>query len=438
MKAQLTEISSIVESIARIRAGKVSACIIAKYFFPHDTRMKQQVEALRCAGIRTNVVCLRWEDQPKVAHADLVSVYRIARAHSKSGFLQYIVGTLSFGLLASLRLFVLSLRNCPSVVIVHTLPEFLIFSAAIPKLMGKAIILDARDLSFELLHSRWAHNQILCKVFRPLFGAMEWISTRFADQIITASAGFKKRLVERGVKDKKIVTIVNSADDTIFKFDVKRHFEPIKSDVKLIYHGTVAERFGILVAVEAIHLIQACLPNSKFFIYGKYEECYRRLLDRKIEELKLSKLVFMNGYRPLEWLYETMKSIDIGIVPYLSDDFMNLALSTKGFEYAAAGVPIVASRLDSMQSVFDDNCLSYFKPGNASDLAEKIIDLCNDAKKRQHQVRAARIAYDNVSGDSNSLRLQRLVISMTKGGIDVYPQSSVNKSWPKTIDGVRE
>jgi glycosyltransferase involved in cell wall biosynthesis len=397
--------------------NNLRVCIVSKYAFPHDTRLKQQAEALQRSGVNTDIVCLRWTGQPKVEHSGCVTIYRVRRSHPKSTFLQYLVGTLLFAFSAFWRVLVLSFRHCPNVLVVHTLPEVLVFTATIPKLMGKSVILDARDLSFELLHSRWPHNLILRKAIQPLFRAVERASAAFSDRIITASLGFRERLIERHIPGGKIVTIVNSADDSIFRFHGDRHFQPISANANLIYHGTVAERFGVLIAVRAIHLVQRSLPGTQLHLYGGYDQSYRRLLDQTIEELNLSELVFLNGYRPLAWLYEAMKSVDLGVVPYLKDEFMNLALSTKGFEYAAAGVPIVASRLDSMQAILPENCVTYFEPGNPSDLADKIVDLCHNAEKRRQQVKAARFAYDKVSGNSNARRFRRLVFSLAaKGG----------------------
>ena len=344
--------------------------------------MAQQVEALQQFNVHTEVICLRIANQPKVEKSECLTIFRVGRSYSKASFLQYLTGTLRFGFLALSRVILQSFQHCPDVLVVHTLPEALVFTAILPKLMGKSVILDARDLSLELLHSRWSHSPLLRRILQPLFRTMERFSARFSDRIITASTGFQGRLIERSVSRAKIVTIVNSADDRIFKYNSDRCFHPITAGVKLIYHGTVAERFGVVVAVKAIHLLQNSLPNAQLFVYGKYDQYYRKLLEKTIVELDLSKRVFLNGYRPLYWLYEAMKDIDIGVVPYLSDEFMNLALSTKGFEYAAAGLPMVAARLASMQSVFEDDCLSYFEPGDPYDLADKIVDLCFNAKEK--------------------------------------------------------
>ncbi len=395
-----------------MNSKKLYVCIISKYPFPHDTRLRQQAEVLRRNGVATDVVCQRYAGQLKIERFGQLTIYRVARPFPKHTFLLYIASSLRFAFFAGWRIFMLSLHHCHSIVVSHTLPEFLVFTATISKLLGKFVILDARDLSYELLNSRWTGSQTWSQAIRPFFRAMEYVCCRFSDRIITASNGFRERLIKRSVPCNKIITIVNSADDSIFKFHEHRRYRKITKGAKIIYHGTVAERFGVLAAIKAIHLLQRRIPNSQLHIYGGYLPVYRRQIDQTVDELNLSKSVFLHGYRSLEWLYEAMKSVDIGVVPYLSDEFMNLALSTKAFEYAAAGVPIVASRLDSLRLVFPDSCVTYVEPGNHIDLAEKIADLCLAASKRREQVRKARDAYEKVSGQLGARRFLSLVASL--------------------------
>jgi glycosyltransferase involved in cell wall biosynthesis len=103
--------------------------------------------------------------------------------------------------------------------------------------------------------------------------------------------------------------------------------------------------------------------------------------------------------RRLEEIYEIIQSSDIGVVPYKSDDFMNLALSTKLFEYAASGLPVVASRLRSIEAFFDEDSVRYAEPESPEDLAAKIAQLCAKPELRKSQVECARIAHSKVSSD---------------------------------------
>ena len=140
--------------------------------------------------------------------------------------------------------------------------------------------------------------------------------------------------------------------------------------------GTVAKRFGISTVIEAVAQLQDVIPETKLEIYGKYDDSYFRELSEKIYSLRLKKYIVLGGYLSLEEISLKIEYSHIGIVPYLSDPFMNLALSTKTFEYVAMGLPVIASRLPSLTYIFDDKCINYFEPGNAKDLAKSILEFC--------------------------------------------------------------
>ena len=116
-----------------------------------------------------------------------------------------------------------------------------------------------------------------------------------------------------------------------------------------------------------------------------------------VNRLGLEENVEIGGYLPMEKISEAIGSSDIGVVSYLNDPFMNLALSTKIFEYVCMGMPVVAARLDSIKSVFDEESIKYFNPGDPADLADRIEEFCRDPEARKSFTERAAAAYEVVS-----------------------------------------
>ena len=133
--------------------------------------------------------------------------------------------------------------------------------------------------------------------------------------------------------------------------------------------------------------------------YGRYvSSTHRDFIDyRKHRLTGIEDKVIFHGMRSLEEINEIIKISDIGVVPYLSDEFMNLALSTKTFEYAATGLPVVASRTEALTSLFNDECIQYFQPGDETDMAEKIVQLCRDPQRRKQQSIRSQDVLDEIS-----------------------------------------
>ncbi|MCB0745544.1 MAG: glycosyltransferase family 4 protein, partial [Ignavibacteriae bacterium] len=328
----------------------------------------------------------------------------------KDTMLLYIWSTLRFSIVAFFKLLSLSFKGSYDVIVVHTLPEFLVFVTLIQKLGGTKILLDVRDTSVELFDSKWKNRALL----RSIVKFIAKLSSQFADKIVTASPGFEEKLIERKVPKEKITVLYNSADTKIFQFDDNRKFEKITSSAKMIYHGTIAERFGIDIAINAIALIQKTIPNSEINIFGFYDDDYKVSLEELIKELGLQGKVHLNGRQSLDQLYQHIKNSDIGIVPYRSDIFMELALSTKMFEYVASGIPVVASKLRPAELVFNPQSIQYAKPSSAEEFAEGITKLCLDPELRKAHVKNAIDAHSKISSEAMAMKYMDIINQLSK------------------------
>lgn len=403
----------------------VKVCIIAKYTYPQDTRLKQQVAALEKYAIPCDIICGRKENQSAEEHGDVISIYRVfKKPESKQSFVVYLFETFKFLAKAFFKLLSLSFSNNYKVIVVHTLPEFLVFTTIVHKLFGSSIILDGRDITVDLLSSRWRGKKgiAIVKMFATM---LERIIMSLCNEIITASSGFKRSLVSRGIDENKITVMVNTADEGIFKFDSDRKFNAITKKAQLIYHGTVSERFGLLMAVKAMKIICQKIPDSVLHIFGFFDPQYRKKIEEYVSEEKLEENVKLHNPLNLPEIYEHVLTMDLGVVPYLSDNFMNLALSTKTFEYIAAGLPVTASRLKPSEELFNDSCIQYAQPGNVNDLAQKVIDMCLEPEMREAKRNQA---YDVFVKNFTSVAQNSIYIKMISsylGNGDVVSVSTV-------------
>ena len=117
---------------------------------------------------------------------------------------------LGFFVLAAWRLLTLHLRRRYGVVQVHNLPDFLVFVALIPKLMGARVILDIHDLMPEFFASK-TESDMQSSLVRLLI-LQEQLSCRFAHQVITVTSEWRETLIRRGVPAVKVAVVMNVAD----------------------------------------------------------------------------------------------------------------------------------------------------------------------------------------------------------------------------------
>src|SRR5512143_2607718 len=119
-------------------------CMVVYAAYPRfETRVQREAEALVAHGIQVDVICPRFGDEKLVDEHCGVRIYRVKqewvrRSNVSGQFRQY----LTFFLQASLKLASLSLQHCYDAVQAHNLPDFLVFCALFPKLLGSRAILD--------------------------------------------------------------------------------------------------------------------------------------------------------------------------------------------------------------------------------------------------------------------------------------------------------
>ncbi len=378
---------------------KVAMVVLSQY--PGDPRVRREAETLARYGIQVDILCYRNPGQSSVEEFGLIKVFRIMRVQDKTSILRYLVFSQGFGLVAFFRLLGFSIKNNYDIIQIHNLPDQLVFTALFQRILGTPVVLDLHDLMVELFESKWDTGKT--RVLLPVVKFLERISCDFASHLITTSEGFRLKLLGRGISNEKITLVLNAADTNIFyrpkNGKMARHCRrgEILTSPRLVYHGTITHRFGIHVLVGAVGILKSKGFNPSLQLFGKYDEDYRPVLEALIRDLGLDSNVSLGGYLMHEEIREMLYDVDIGIVPYLSDSFMDLALSTKSFEYVVMGLPVVASRVAAMTSLFSPKAVRYFSPGDEDDLAHQIQLFCQNPDSRDQYPLIADEEYQSVS-----------------------------------------
>ncbi len=356
--------------------------------------LRREAEAFVKNNHQVHVVCLRLKNELEYEEFHGVKISRILESRPKDSLLQYIYLTILFFLKSVRFINKICSQNEYDLVQIHNLPDFLVFVTIRQKLKGIPIVLDLHDIMTELYKSRWKTPVI--KILLPIVGVIEKLSWLYADALITTSEGFKKSILRKGIDENKITLVLNTADPLIFNNPKTEWF---KNDTcpRLLYHGTVVERFGIHIVIDSIRLLKDKYPNIRFDIYGNYNANYKKSLEENIRKFELTQNIFLHEFVSLELICSIIRESDFGIVPYISDNFMDLALSTKTFEYVTMKLPVVASALPSIQSIFDKNQIYYFKQGSAEDLTEILTNAFKNCSNLANKVQNAANNYGNIN-----------------------------------------
>ncbi len=351
-------------------------CMIVHAYYPlGETRVQREAEALLKHNYEVDVICLRSPNEPAVDEFKGIRIYRLPVQRHASGKFAQLTEYLDFFLRVMFKVFYLHRQKRYNTVQAHNLPDFLILAAWLPKLLGARLILDLHDLMPEFYMGRFhqAANSLPVRLVR----LQECLSCGFADHVITVSHHWRQALAERGVPPEKISVIMNVADDAIFRLVPGQPARTRPSGLRLIYHGSVTQRYGLDLVLLAMARLRQEAPNLHLTILGRGD--HMPTLIQMAGELELGdQVTFHRGLVPAEELPEIILNHDAGVVPYRNDPFTDGLVPTKLMEYAALGLPSIAARTTAITNYFGDTMVELFTPNDVDDLARCIMKLYAD------------------------------------------------------------
>lgn len=383
-------------------------CMLAFTYYSTDSRVRREAEALTSRGDQVDLICLKEKEQ-EMRICNGVNLFPVSvQRYRGNSAVAYLIRYFFFFVQAFFLITLLWLRRRYDIIQVHTMPDFMVFTALVPKVLGAKIILDVHDLMPELYMSKFGANENY-----PLIKFITWIERRsiaFAQRAIAVHIPHQNVLVRHGNPKYKFGVVLNVPDPNIFGHsrDIQRLAD---GKFRLVYHGTIGERHGLQVAVQAVALAKKHIPNIEFCVLGDGDD--RERLVGMVNEMGLNNCVkFSNGVVPLEELPVRIMQADIGVVPVLYDSFTRYMLPVKLLEYVSLGLPVISSRTETLESYFDESMIRYFQPGNVIELANHIVDLHDNPQKRDLLVSNAERFNEEFTWESQKTVYYNLIDSL--------------------------
>lgn len=350
--------------------------MLAYSFYETDNRIMRYADALANRGDIVDVIALRGEKAPEYEILKNVNVYRIQKRKINEKYkITYLYRLIVFLFKSSLFITGKQLKHPYDLIHVHSVPDFEVFAALIPKLQGGSIILDIHDIVPEFYASKFPGSKE--SFFFKALVKVEQLSIRFSDHVIISNHLWHKTLTSRSVNESKCTTVMNYPDEAIF---YQRPRTRQDNKFIMLYPGTLGWHQGLDIAVRAFALIKDKAPQAELHIYGRGPE--RDNLAALIAELNLNDKVFIQDPLPINEIAEVMGNADVGIVPKKNDPFGGEAFSTKILEFMSLGIPVIVSGTIIDRYYFDDSVVKFFTPDDVDDLAQSMLTLLQSKKMR--------------------------------------------------------
>jgi len=265
-----------------------------------------------------------------------------------------------------------TLRRRYDVIYVHNMPDILVISGLFPKLFGAKLILDQHDPMPELMRTIFGFEEKSLAV--RIIGWLEKWSIARANLVITVNIACQRLFSQRSCRREKIGVVMNAPDDGIFGLRAARSYPPREpgSPFVMMYHGSLVERNGLSLAVEALAEVKKVLPAAQLYVYGRTTPYLEEVM-AIVKKLGLEGNVRYLGPKKLEELVHEIQGCDVGVIPNPRNTFTEINTPTRIFEYLSQGKPVIAPRTSGIEDYFDEDALMFFEPGDAMGLADEVL-----------------------------------------------------------------
>lgn len=354
----------------------------------YELPIQREAEALARAGFDVEVILMRQEGGSRHEVVNGVRVTSLRASLGKSNKLQYVLSYAWFFLLASATMTARHVRRPYAVVQVNTMPDLLVFAAAVPKLLGSRVVAYMHEPTPELAETLFGPGRISGTLAR-----IEQRVLRFADHAVTVTEQLKDRYVERGARADRISVVLNGVDPADRLGDWSpREVPEATGKFRVICHGTIEDRYGQDTIVEAARILRGELPDLEVVLAGRGKRA--DAVAELIREQGLEDVVRFEGWVSHERLNDLLHTADVGVVAQKASPYSHLVHTNKMVDYWIFGLPVIASRLRAVSELYDDSVIEYYEPGDPVDLARAIRRLHDDSARREELVQNGRFAQE--------------------------------------------
>ena len=363
--------------------------LVTHSYYEEDPRLRRQAEAILAAGRPVEVISLRRPGDPPEGEVAGVRVRRLdVQRHQGAGLGTYLAEYLAFFVRVALALVRAQPHRRYALVQVATLPDWLVFAALPLRLVGVPVILDLHESMPDFFRSRFprAANPLVHRALR----LAERASVAVASHALTVNDALRDRLVGLGVAPGHLSVVRNTP--SLARFDpAAQPARPFMADgtLRLVYAGALTPTYELDVAVRAVAGLAARRPDLPVHLdlYGRGDS--RPALEALAAALGIADRLTFHGRIPIEDGPAAIARADVGLAPTRRDPFTDASLSTKILEYAAMRRPAVASRLPLVEATFPGGTIATYAPGDADELAARILGLVDGPAAREAAVDAA-------------------------------------------------
>jgi glycosyltransferase involved in cell wall biosynthesis len=363
----------------RAATGRRVLIIVENLPCPFDRRVWQEARALNAAGFTVSIICPKAPAFEKsFERIDGIDIHRHSLPKEADGLLGYAIEyscALFMEFFLSWKVF---FGRGFDIIHACNPPDLIFTIGGFWKLFGKKFVFDHHDINPELYEAKFGKRGFGHKVLL----ALERMTFRTANMVISTNESYKRIAVERGGKDPGDVFVVRSGPDLT-------RIKPVPPNPALKhgrrylvgYIGVMGKQEGIDLLLEGIRKIVYDLKRTdiQFGLVGGGTEVEN--LKVLAKQLGVADYVTFTGRALDPQLLEMINTADVCVNPDRVNDMNDRSTMNKIMEYMALGKAMVQFELKEGRYSAGESSL-YARPNDVDDLIEKLLLLIDDEELR--------------------------------------------------------
>lgn len=221
--------------------------------------------------------------------------------------------------------------------------------------------------------------------------AAEHVATRAftaASLIITVSSELALYATQRARTGVPVHVVPNAVNPRRFPIDVLPTISNAADTFTIGFLGSMKPWHGLPALIEAFTSLHERAAEARLLLVGDGPE--RRNIEAALDARGVGAAVTFTGAVPASEVPGLLASMDVAVAPYPHLPLFYFS-PLKVYEYMAAGLPIVASRVGQLTELISDNMTGlFYAPGDAAALTTCLDRLRCDRDLRRRLGRAAR------------------------------------------------
>ncbi|RJR30288.1 glycosyltransferase family 1 protein [Candidatus Microgenomates bacterium] len=244
---------------------------------------------------------------------------------------------------------------------------------SVPVLMPTPFVVTIHDLTISHFATGKAttHPKLMYALKRLAYRFALWKAVRSAKRVITVSESTKKELVSEYRLSPGKVAVTYEAGD----FEKGTQAAAINTPAKyILYVGNAHPHKNLDQLLNAFSLLRRKNSEIKLVLVGPDDYFYQQL--KNLPENKCEGVEFIHNVNRDE-LYTWYRKALCLVFPSLSEGF-----GIPGLEAMSQDVPVVCSNISVFHEIYGEAAV-YFDQNDAQNIAETILGLIADEKKRK-------------------------------------------------------